>query len=147
MRIYLDIDGVILANELHPAVFAREFLRYIADEHEVYWLTTHCRGDCVATQQHLARIFQDKDTLQAIAKFKPTNWGTAKTEAIDFNVPFVWLDDDLYDDEKQVLEANQAMNSFWHVDLKSDPSHLISIKERLQGLISSRITSTVGGQL
>lgn len=44
MNIYLDIDGVILANDKQPALHAKEFLKYITDNYPTYWLTTHCKG-------------------------------------------------------------------------------------------------------
>ena len=37
--LYLDIDGVLLANELNLAEGAKEFIKYAADNFEVYWLT------------------------------------------------------------------------------------------------------------
>ena len=40
--LYLDIDGVLLANEKNLAIGAAEFIKYAADNFDVYWLTTHC---------------------------------------------------------------------------------------------------------
>ncbi|OGM16531.1 hypothetical protein A2V56_00600 [Candidatus Woesebacteria bacterium RBG_19FT_COMBO_42_9] len=45
MNIYLDIDGVILANDKQAALYAKEFLKYVTDNYPTYWLTTHCKGD------------------------------------------------------------------------------------------------------
>ena len=39
--LYLDIDGVLLANEENLTIGAIEFIKYAADNFEVYWLTTH----------------------------------------------------------------------------------------------------------
>jgi hypothetical protein len=124
MRIYIDIDGVLLANEENPALYAEKLIHYLADNHDVYWLTTHCRGDAIPTQQHLARHFPDQDTLRALGKFKPTNWEEWKTEGIDFGQPFLWLDDDLYPEEREELIKNSALDSFIQIDLSNDPEQL-----------------------
>ena len=44
-NIYLDVDGVILANENHAANYAHEFLELVTKNYPTYWLTTHCLGD------------------------------------------------------------------------------------------------------
>ena len=45
-NIYLDIDGVLLANEENLSIGAVEFIKYAVEYFDVYWLTTHCmRGD------------------------------------------------------------------------------------------------------
>lgn len=37
--IYLDIDGVLIANELNPANYAKEFIEYVLEHHPdtTYW--------------------------------------------------------------------------------------------------------------
>ena len=42
MNIYLDIDGVILANDKQAALHADAFIAHIVENFPVYWLTTHC---------------------------------------------------------------------------------------------------------
>jgi hypothetical protein len=42
MNVYLDIDGVLLANEENLAIGAAEFIKYAVEHFDVYWLTTHC---------------------------------------------------------------------------------------------------------
>lgn len=122
-KVYLDIDGVLLANELYPALYAKEFIRYVVENYDCYWLTTHCQGDSKYTLNHLADLF-DKDTLRALEKVKPTQWEIAKTEAIDFSGPFLWFDDDLYPEEKEDLEKNNAMTGWVEVDLAKYPEQL-----------------------
>jgi hypothetical protein len=96
MNIYLDIDGVILANESQPANHAKEFIKHLIDNYTVYWLTTHCKGDAEYTANHIHRFF-DTDTINLLRKIKPTNWDMAKTEAIDFSQPFIWFDDQVFE--------------------------------------------------
>lgn len=49
MNIYLDIDGVLLVNDHEIANFSKEFIKYMVKNHNVYWLTTHCRGNSLST--------------------------------------------------------------------------------------------------
>lgn len=44
MNVYLDIDGVQLANDLNAAHHVYEFLE-VALQNTTFWLTTHCNGD------------------------------------------------------------------------------------------------------
>lgn len=44
MNIYLDIDGVLITKNGQPAEYVEEFLEHIINKHNVFWLTTHCRG-------------------------------------------------------------------------------------------------------
>ena len=70
MNIYLDIDGVLLANDLNPANHAPEFLRYVLDHYpdSTYWLTTHCNGDAAVPIQHIGHLF-DSETAELIDLF------------------------------------------------------------------------------
>ncbi len=132
MKVYLDIDGVLLDYGENPAKHAVEFLDYLVKNYEVYWLTTHCKGDCIPTQQHLSRFFTDQTTLENLKRIKPTNWDTMKTEAIDFTEPFVWIDDDLFNTEHQSLVENKATKKVILVDLLEDPDALLGIIEKLR---------------
>lgn len=126
MNIYLDIDGVILANDQQAANYVYEFLKYITDSYPVYWLTTHCKGEASYTLAYLGRIL-DQKTLQITMKIKPTNWSLSKTEAIDFNVPFLWFEDDLFDFEKEDLIKHQALKNWIEIDLSKTPNQLLEI--------------------
>jgi hypothetical protein len=123
MNIYLDIDGVILANDLQPAKYAKEFLKFITDNYDVYWLTTHCKGDAEYTVNHINRFF-DIETISLLKKIMPTNWNTWKTEAIDFSKPFIWFDDQVFDFEKRDLEKHNTLASWVKVDLSKNVDQL-----------------------
>ncbi len=124
-NIYLDIDGVLLANELNPAKYSDEFIKHVLTKYpeSTYWLTTHCRQKENYTVQLLSRFFKGK-TLELIKKIKPTEWNTLKTEAIDFSIPFLWFDDDLYDGEKQILIKHNVLDNWIEVNLDKDENHL-----------------------
>ena len=123
MNIYLDIDGVILANDKQAALYAKEFLKYVTDNYPTYWLTTHCKGDSGPTIDFLS-LFLDQETTGIARKIKPTNWLTSKTEAIDFSSPFLWFDDYLFDFEKEDLIKHGALKNWVIVDLSANPNQL-----------------------
>jgi len=124
-NIYLDIDGVLLANDANPAKYATEFIKYILTKYpdSTYWLTTHCRQKENYTVPLLSRFFSDK-TLNYIKQIRPTEWDLNKTEAIDFFNPFLWFDDDLFEGEKQDLIKHGVLDNWIQVDLKKDEEHL-----------------------
>lgn len=125
MNIYLDIDGVLLANDLNPARHVHEFLEKVREKSDsVYWLTTHCQGDAATAVKRLSLVLEPK-TMQLIHDFKPTKWDLAKTRAIDFAEPFLWFDDDLFFEEKQDLIKHEVLDNWIGVDLASDENQLI----------------------
>ena len=123
MNIYLDIDGVILANDLHKSNYSDEFIKHLVNKYPVYWLTTHCKGDAMFTVRFLERFF-DTETIEIMKNILPTNWDTLKTEAIDFSQPFLWFDDDLFNEERKVLTNNNCLDSWVEIDLAKDEHQL-----------------------
>lgn len=134
MNIYLDIDGVLLANDKEAARHADEFLQVILDKYpdSTYWLTTHnWRGENRAKEvlsPHLA-----PETVTLLDKIKPSEWQDLKTDAIDFEHDFLWFDDDLWPDELNVLEKHEAVHNFIMVDLKKDPDLLEKLVQVIRG--------------
>ncbi|HHT9139093.1 MAG TPA: hypothetical protein ACFYEK_17860 [Candidatus Wunengus sp. YC60] len=137
MNIYLDIDGVILANDLQPAKHAKEFIKYITDNHTVYWLTTHCHGDADYTVNFINRLF-DVETISMLKKIKPTDWKTFKTEAINFSSTFIWIEDDLFDVEKEYLRKHNVFDRWIEVDLSKNLNQLLKIITILKNINSGR---------
>lgn len=126
INIYLDIDGVLLANDLSLAKYANEFLRYVLKDYPdtTYWLTTHCNGDENIPIQHIGHLFQP-DVVELMKTIKPTSWETAKTRAIDFSKPFLWFDDDMFYEEKVTLIKHKALDNWIEVDLAKDEDQLL----------------------
>jgi len=124
VNIYLDIDGVLLTKEKLPANYVSEFLTYLVNNHSVYWLTTHCKGDSTTPIIYLSQYF-DKKSLDLAKQIKPTSWRTAKTEAIDFNHQFRWFDDYLFDFEKRELMRHDLLENWIRVDLDENPDQLL----------------------
>ena len=127
MDIYLDIDGVLIANEKHPAMHANEFLKYVLTNYPdtTYWLTTHCQGDASRPVRDIADLF-DSETVELLKMIKPTIWenSSSKTEAIDFTKPFLWFDDDLFINERKTLIEHGVLDNWIKVDLRKNPDML-----------------------
>ena len=120
MTLYLDIDGVLLDyNTDTYAEGAIELIEYITSEFDCYWLTTHCKGDTTPVIEYLAEYFPT-DTIEKLKKIKPTYWEELKTEGIDFDKNFIWLDDYPFQAELSVLEHFGASNSIYKVDLRNE---------------------------
>jgi hypothetical protein len=124
-NIYLDIDGVLLSNDRKQALHAREFLIYILENYPntTYWLTTHCKGNAETPIQHIGHLF-DSEIVDLMRKIKPTNWDIWKTDAIDFNKPFLWFDDDCFEHERSILKKHNVLENWIEVDLLKDAHQL-----------------------
>lgn len=122
--IYLDIDGVLLANEENLAIGAIDFIKYATDNFDVYWLTTHCMDGETAHAIEYVQRATNEDIRPYLEKFKPVKWSLAKTEAIDFSKPFLWFDDDCYSGERLALNEHGVFNSWIEVDLSKYPDQL-----------------------
>jgi len=130
MNIYLDIDGVLLANENNASAYANEFLQHILDKYpgSTYWLTTHnWKGENRA--KAVLAPYLRPETVALLDKIKPSAWGELKTDAIDFDKKFMWFDDDLWDDELTVLEKHKATDSFVLINLEKDPNQLKTVMD------------------
>lgn len=132
MNIYLDIDGVLLINDKHAAPYADEFIEYILGKYpnSVYWLTTHnWKGENRAKEVLAPHL--KPETAKLLDKIKPSKWEELKTDAINFEEEFRWLDDDIWPDELKILEDNNATGNFIMIDLAKDPNMLSNLIGRL----------------
>ncbi len=116
---------MLLVNESHVAKYADKFLYYLLTRYpdSSYWLTTHCwQGENRAVDVLTPHF--DERIVKLLHNVKPTEWGEFKTDAIDFSQPFLWFDDDLYPEEKAVLDRNNALKSHIMIDLSKNHLHL-----------------------
>jgi hypothetical protein len=125
VNVYLDIDGVLLANDQYAASSSKEVLKYVLTNYPdtTYWLTTHCNGDASAPVRHISHLF-DNETVELLKRIKATSWQTAKTRGIDFTKPFLWFDDDLFFEERETLIKHGVLDNLIVVDLAKYPDQL-----------------------
>ena len=130
-KLYLDIDGVLLTSKnTQAAPGVDEFVDFITQHFDCYWLTTHCKGDSTSALQYLSRFLLPA-TIDKLKKFfHPTNWDVLKPEALDWESDFYWLDDNPFQSELAILTANQASSRLVIVDLNR-PNELFSIRAKL----------------
>ena len=135
MNVYLDIDGVIVGTA-SPQEDIVELLEYILGQypHSAYWLTTHCRWGENRCADWLEQNGLPSGLVARLDKqIKPTHWKTLKTEAIDFGVPFVWLEDAPLYSERAVLQQHHALDSICIMNKKDEKmaaKALAFLKER-----------------
>ena len=119
MKLYLDIDGVLITTKNPRAPEGIEiFLEYLTSNFDCYWLTTHCKGDASGCIRYLRQYLSD-DSLGYLLKVKPTLWQTLKTEAINMEESFYWLDDYPMIAEKNELEKHGKLESLIQVNLNN----------------------------
>ena len=131
MKLYLDIDGVLLTTKnTQPAEYSNEFIDYIISHFDCYWLTTHCKGNTIYALEYLSKYFSQQ-TIDKLKCIKPTQWDTLKTEAIDLSEEFIWLDDYPFIAEKEFLKVHNCENKLIIVNLNRQNELKKIMEERL----------------
>ncbi len=138
MNVYLDIDGVLLANEENLAIGAAEFIKYAVEHFDVYWLTTHCMNSNPTHAIEYLNRASHQDLRPWLEKFKPVTWSLKKTEAIDFSQPFLWFDDDCFTGERIDLQEHNALDSWIEVDLRNVPDQMTKEMVTLQAFANEK---------
>ncbi len=123
MNIYLDVNGVLLEQNLTPAIGVTAFLERALAKGNVYWLTSHCKGDTTPVLAYLERMLPP-EAYELTKQIKPTNWDVLKTDGIDFSEDFLWFDDNLFESEKRVLAKHGCEGKFVLIDLKGNARQL-----------------------
>jgi len=123
MNIYLDINGTLLTKELTPAKHLHRFLKNATENHCVFWLTGHCKGNATEALSYMSQ-FVPTDTLDLLKHVMPTNWKILKIEAVDFQTNFLWFDDYILFHERNELRNRKKLASLVDVNLDTDPEVL-----------------------
>ena len=134
MKIYLDIDGVILKKDYTLPEYAKEFISFLTTNYDCYWLTTHCRGGNNKAIDHLSKCYPIS-TLEQLKMIKQTNWTDLKTEAIDLNSDFIWLEDYPLESEKEILRKANKTSSLITVDLNRE-NELKSVQNKIELVVN-----------
>ncbi len=137
MKLYIDVDGVLLgkiSNNLPDIVFAKyakEFLELCLENFECYWLTTHCKDNNNSNVIKYLSPYVDDEILKLLLKIKPTKWDSLKTEAIDLESNFFWIDDAPLYCEKEVLKKYGIFDRWIEINTRKDPDNLMHAIEIL----------------
>lgn len=123
-NVYLDIDGVILTRGVAPALHLAKFFEYVLSNYSVFWLTPKYRGNTAEIIKYLSQ-FLTPEVTYLLGGIKPTSFDLDKTEAIDFSRNFFWLDDELFDSEKNTLKKHSVYDSWIELDLMRNPNQLL----------------------
>jgi uncharacterized protein with von Willebrand factor type A (vWA) domain len=141
--LFLDIDGVLLGKarpsdtEVVLAKYAKEFLEYSLQHYQCFWLTTHCHdGDSTPVINLLKRYAPDNIIILA-KDISPVSWKTLKTEVIDINSDFYWVDDQLLWSEIQWLKKNNVLDRWLQVDTRRNPCDFKRVISILQDKVHS----------
>jgi hypothetical protein len=119
-NLYIDIDGVLILDA-KPTPHCFAFLRWVAEFHRPYWLTT-----CDSRGQH-ARILRALHhatgsselpaEIEALLRaIRPTEWSGSKISGIDLASDFVWIHDDPLRVEIEALRGRGLLNRLIVVD-------------------------------
>ncbi len=123
-KCYLDVDGTLLDKHGQPAGCLHDFIEYVTEHYECYWLKTHVRdGTLGYLFPYLERAGMPPETLELLHKVQPTTWDMLKTEAIDLQGDCIWFDDQPTSEEMKRLKQAGKASSLVVVD-----------RERGQGL-------------
>ena len=120
-KLYIDIDGVLLTSRhTQAATGAKEFIEFATQHFDCHWLTSHCKdGDASFVLRLLSHYFDDA-TMEKLKDIKATEWQGWKTEAIDLDSDFVWLDDHPMRAEMQVLKEHHKLDRLIVVDFQRE---------------------------
>jgi hypothetical protein len=133
-RLYVDIDGVLLTTkQIKPAENLSLFLDFISSHFDCYWLTTHCRGFENNSIKYLTNHLDIND-LEKIKSFKETNWDALKTEGIDLESDFYWLEDYPFQAEILVLKSLNLGDRLIKVELNGD-KNLLHVRDLLSKIL------------
>lgn len=132
-KLYIDIDGVLLTSRhTKAAPGAAELIDFATKHFDCYWLTSYCKdGDAHFALRLLARYF-DEATMEKLQCIKATDWQSRKTEGIDLDSDFYWLDDHPMRAEMEELKKCGKLNSLIVVDLNREDELKRIVKDLTQ---------------
>jgi hypothetical protein len=127
IKLYFDIDGVLLKRDSTLADNAEPFLEWCISNFDCFWSTTR---DRVGLDGIIA-AFKGQLPEPLIQKIKPTQWLTLKTEAIDLKSNYYLIDDGLLATEREVVG-----DRWISVNVNRDPDGIKKVWDHLKHKIS-----------
>lgn len=135
MKIYLDIDGTMIHEDLTDnygkATAGLEEFIIALRAFDTYWLTTHCTTGDPENARRIMKAVLPESLHGDIDRIKGTVWNTMKTEALDWESDFIWFDNDIFDAEWKDFEKCNENQAVVQVDLRTNPEQLIEITRDL----------------
>ena len=132
MNIYLDIDQTLISGP-EPAPHLEEFLKYVTNHHNCYWLTLRDKGDIGESSSgrtHAAiqmTFYVSKDKWEYLDKIKTAKWNAWRTEGINWEEDFIWLSDYIFPEEMKVLKAKGVYDSWFPINSSKNPNVLMDV--------------------
>jgi hypothetical protein len=131
MKIYLDIDGTLIHEELtekngQPAAGLTEFIQALKP-HQTFWLTTHCRDGNPEKARRLLKAALPTSLHPEIDRIQPTVWDMNKTNGIDWSDDFIWFDDNIGAHELLCFQTAREGQQFIEMNLRDNPNQLLEI--------------------
>lgn len=133
MNLYIDIDGVLLGKTSRNspdtilAKYAKEFLEFSLENFDCYWLTTHCKNTESSKVIKYLSPYIDDNIQKLLLEIKPTKWDTLKTEAIDLESDFYWIDDAPLYSEKEELKRYCVFDRWIEVSTRKYPDDSLKV--------------------
>ena len=116
-NIYLDIDGVLLTKRKNKPDHVLDLVEFLTSNFKCFWLTTHCRNGENGAVKYLSG-FYNQEEIRFFERIAPAYWIDLKTEGIDFNISFIWLEDYPLESEIRILMEKGRLNSLITVNLE-----------------------------
>lgn len=117
VRIYLDVDGVVLDKHQQPSACLHEYIDHITTHYECYWLTTHVTdGTTDHLFAYLRRNGVPEATLALMERIQGTAWDMLKTDGIDLKSKFWWFDDMPTEQELLTLDQHGVADRIIWID-------------------------------
>jgi hypothetical protein len=137
--LFLDCDGVLLGKagpndtEIVLAKYAQEFFEFSRQHCRCFWLTTHCHDGDNTHIVNLLKRYASETIIKLVKDINPVAWRTLKTEAIDINSDFYWIDDQPLWSEIQWLKKHDVFDRWIQVDTRKNPDDLKRAMSILEG--------------
>jgi hypothetical protein len=127
MKLFLDIDGVLLTKRGNLAEGAETFLLWAIRNHDPFWISTRTRD---GSHRGALRAFHDMIDPATIRAIRPTQWDTLKTEPLPLGTrDWAWIDDEILHTERAILTDNGALDRFVQTSVDRNPSALVELPD------------------
>ena len=102
---------------------------------DCFWLTTHCREEDSKHITDLLNRYAGKAVMEMVKEIRPVSWRTLKTEAIDVESDFYWIDDAPLWSEILWLENDNVLKRWLMVDTSENPEELKRAISMLENIV------------